>query len=215
MRGLTRELIVRELASSTRPCMTTSFQAAGVALAHMAREHAPNLPVLFLDTWHHFPETLAYAQRLARDWRLNLVTLRACAPEIGLWRSDTDACCARHKVAPLFAALAGHDTWLTALRREQSPTRASLQRVERFTLPDGHELRKVNPLAFWTTEDVDDYLDKHGIAKLPLYDAGYTSIGCAPCTALPVDASAARSGRWGGRKLECGIHVSAQGVARG
>ena len=207
----TRTLIAQELAAAERPCLTVSFQAECVALAHMTRAHAPNLPMLFLDTWHHFPETFAYAQRLARDWRLNLVTLRSREPRVGLWRTDTDACCARHKVTPLFAALADHDTWLTGLRREQSPSRASLEIVEPFSLPGGHQLRKVSPLAHWTTAEVDRYLANHGIPKLPLYEGGYTSIGCAPCTAPPVDAESPRSGRWGGRKLECGIHIGALG----
>jgi phosphoadenosine phosphosulfate reductase len=206
----TRKLIADEIASAARPCMTMSFQAECVAIAHMARAVAPNLPVLFLDTWHHFPETFAYAQRLARDWRLNLVTLRAGEPHVGLWRTDTDACCARHKVAPLFGELAKYDTWLTGLRRGQSPSRAALDLVERFTLPGGHALRKVSPLAFWTAGEVDDYLATHGIPRLPLYDAGYTSIGCAPCTSRPADAASPRSGRWGGRKLECGIHIGAR-----
>jgi len=203
----TDTVIAQEIAAAARPCLTMSFQAECVAVAHMVKAFAPNLPVLFLDTWHHFPETLAYAERLARDWRLNLVMLRSEEPQVGLWQTDIDACCARHKVTPLFAALAGYDTWLTALRREQSPSRASLQIVESFTLPGGHELRKVSPLAFWSTADVDRYLDTHGIPKLPLYDAGYTSIGCAPCTAPPADPSSPRSGRWDGRKLECGIHI--------
>ena len=205
----TEQFIAAELAVASRPCLTMSFQAEDVALAHMARRHAPDLPVLFLDTWHHFPETIDYAQQLTRDWRLNLVTLQAPNPAVGLWQTDTDACCDRHKVKPLFAALTRYDTWFTGLRREQSPTRATLPRVETFALPDGHELRKVNPLAFWLTTHVDEYLAVHHIPKLPLYNAGYTSIGCAPCTWPPANTANPRSGRWGGRKLECGIHIGA------
>ena len=203
-------LIEHELAVAARPCLTISFQAECVVLAHMARAHAPNLPMLFLDTWHHFPELVAYAERLSRDWRLNLVTLRATVPQVGLWKSDLDGCCARHKITPLFAALGKFDLWLTGLRREQSPTRASLQAVDSFTLPGGHTLRKVSPLAAWTMGEVDEYLDRHAIPRLPLYDAGYTSIGCEPCTTRSADASDPRSGRWGGRKLECGIHIGAR-----
>ena len=124
-----------------------------------------------------------------------------------MWRESTQACCGRHKVEPLFAELAAYDTWFTGLRRDQSPSRASLQEVEPFSLASGIELRKVSPLAGWATADVWRYAKQHEIPLLPLYEVGYTSIGCEPCTSLPLDASNERSGRWGGQKLECGIHI--------
>jgi len=201
------DLVVRELAGAAAPCVTSSFQAECVVLVHMLREHRPGIPVLFLDTVHHFAETYAYRDEIARRWNLNLVNLRAEEPAPGLWQHSTHDCCARHKVGPLFAALDAHDVWFTALRREQSPTRASLQEVEPFTLASGKALRKVSPLAGWTTRDVWTYAKVHGIPLLPLYDQGYTSIGCEPCTSLPIDASDLRSGRWGGQKRECGIHI--------
>ena len=80
---------------------------------------------------------------------------------------------------------------------------------ETFTLPSGHTLSKLSPLAEWTTRDVWYYAEAHGIPLLPLYEKGYTSIGCAPCTSLPFDPSDPRSGRWAGQKLECGIHIQA------
>lgn len=208
-------LIARELSLVSRPCLTMSFQAEGVALAHMVRKHAPNIPVLFIDTMHHFRETLAYGQWLAREWRLNLITLRTDSPSPGLWQASFDSCCHRHKVTPLFTALAAYDAWFAALRREQSVSRANLQTIETFQLPNGPALRKISPLAHWTTADVDEYLNAHAIPRLPLYDLGYTSIGCAPCTRPPVDPDAPRSGRWDGQKLECGIHIGApeEGVA--
>jgi len=201
------DLLVRELAGAAAPCVTSSFQAECVVLVHMLREHRPDIPVLFLDTVHHFAETYAYRDEIARRWNLNLVNLRAEEPAPGLWQHSTHDCCARHKVGPLFAALDAHDVWFTALRREQSPTRASLQEVEPFTLASGKALRKVSPLASWTNRDVWAYAKVHGIPLLPLYDQGYTSIGCEPCTSRPIDASDLRSGRWGGQKRECGIHI--------
>ena len=204
-----RELIVRELADANRPCVTSSFQAAGVVLVHMLHEVAPDIPVLFLDTFHHFPQTLAYRDDIVRRWKLNLVTLKAEEPAPGLWQLDTRACCQRHKVEPLFAALADHDLWLTGLRRGQSATRAHLQEIEPFRLPDGRTIRKVNPLASWTTKDVWAYAKAHAIPLLPLYELGYTSVVCEPCTSLPLDPSDERSGRWQGQKMECGIHVQA------
>lgn len=199
--------IAAHVAAAQRPCLTTSFQADGVVLLHMIRTVAPDIPVLFLDTAHHFPETLAYRDELARRWNLNLVVLRAEQPRPGLWRESTDACCARHKVEPLFAALERYDTWFTSLRRQQSPSRAALEEVAPFRLPTGTVLRKVNPLVHWSTQEVWAYARRYAIPLLPLYDEGYTSIGCEPCTALPLDDDSPRSGRWGGQKLECGIHL--------
>jgi phosphoadenosine phosphosulfate reductase len=188
-------------------CLTCSFQAEDVVVLHMLRETHPDVPVLFLDTVHHFAATYAYRDELMRLWRLNLVNLRAAEPVPGLWRTSTDACCARHKVEPLFAALDDYDTWFTGLRRGQSASRASLEPVDAFTLPSGKTIRKISPLAHWSETDVRDYARRHAIPLLPLYSAGYTSIGCEPCTSLPLDPLNPRSGRWQGEKLECGIHI--------
>ena len=200
-------LAAEELDRASAPCVTASFQADCVVVVDMLRAIRPRIPVLFLDTVHHFADTLRYRDEIAARWDLNLITLRAAEPSEGLWRESTHACCARHKVEPLFAALAGYDTWFTGLRREQSPSRAGLQEIEPFTLAGGRMLRKVSPLAGWSMADVRRYASERGIPLLPLYDAGYTSVGCQPCTSLPQDASNERSGRWGGQKLECGIHI--------
>jgi phosphoadenosine phosphosulfate reductase len=207
------DLISAELAASRAPCVTSSFQAECVVLVHLLRDRMPDIPVLFLDTVHHFAETEAYRDELTARWGLNLVTLRAADPKKGLWQEDTTACCARHKVGPLFGALEAYDAWFTALRREQSPSRANLAEVEPFRLPSGKVLRKISPLAGWTARDVWAYAGAHEIPLLPLYSAAYTSIGCEPCTTRPLDPSNARSGRWGGQKLECGIHIESKAVA--
>jgi phosphoadenosine phosphosulfate reductase len=201
------QLVARELAAAKTPCVTSSFQAECVVLVHMLRAMAPDIPVLFLDTVHHFPQTIAYRDELSKRWKLNLVTLRAAEPEVGLWQRDTKACCGKHKVEPLFGALANYDVWFTGLRRAQSKSRAALEAIEPFKLPDGKVLRKVSPLAEWSTKDVWAYAKANDIPLLPLYELGYTSIGCEPCTTLPVDPADDRSGRWQGQKLECGIHI--------
>jgi len=202
--------IAEALARAKAPCITSSFQAECVVLTHMLLESAPHIPVLFLDTVHHFAETYAYRDAIAERWKLNLVNLRAAEPQPGLWRESTDRCCAVHKVGPLFAALEQYDAWFTALRREQSPSRANLQEVEPFRLPSGKIIQRVSPLASWTTRDVWTYAKEHAIPLMPLYDVGYTSIGCEPCTSLPLDPNNPRSGRWQGQKLECGIHIQAK-----
>ena len=179
-----------------------------MVLTDLLRQVRPDIPVLFLDTFHHFPQTLAYRDEMTARYGLNLINLRAAEPKVGLWQAEsTDACCARHKVGPLFSSLEGYDVWFTALRRDQSPSRANLQEVEPFRLPSGNSIRKVAPLAGWTARDVWRYAKDHDIPLLPLYELGYTSIGCEPCTTLPLDPNDPRSGRWQGQKLECGIHI--------
>jgi phosphoadenosine phosphosulfate reductase len=200
-------LIEQELARAERPCVTSSFQAECVVLLHLLRQRRPDIPVLFIDTAHHFAETIAYRDALVADWHLNLVNVQNAAPHVGLWRTSTDACCAHNKVRPLFAALEKYDSWFAGLRREQSASRASLELVADFRLPTGTTLRKVSPLADWTMRDVEIYAHIHEIPLLPLYARGYASIGCEPCTTLPTDPSNPRSGRWLGQKLECGIHL--------
>jgi phosphoadenosine phosphosulfate reductase len=201
----------------TNACITCSFQAEDVVLLHQVLQHRRDIPVLFLDTGYHFPETLAYRDVLVAEWNLNLHNLSAKQSvaeqetQFGILNQTApDRCCGFRKVTPLFEGLEPYDTWLTGLRREQSPTRANLKTVETFKLPGGKELKKVSPLAMWTMRDVWKYLQNHEIPVLSLYDKGYTSIGCAPCTEVPFDPENARSGRWRGKKLECGIHIQAE-----
>lgn len=213
-----KELIAALLARSAGAAVTSSFQHECVALVHMVVQQAPGIPVLFLETGYHFPETLAYRDKIAREWSLNLINLEAKQSvadqeaQFGILNQTApDKCCKLRKVEPLFAGLSNYDVWFTALRREQSPTRANLQEVEPFKLPNGKVLQKISPLADWTVKEIWGYLHRNGIEHLSLYDQGYTSIGCKPCTSLPVSADDLRSGRWQGKgKLECGIHIQAE-----
>ena len=209
--------LIRESLSGAQPaCLTCSFQAECMVVLHLVLEQHPEIPVLFLDTGYHFPETYAYRDRMGAAWNLNLVNLQPRQTvaeqetQFGiLYQSVPDRCCGLRKVEPLFAALEGYRVWFTGLRREQSPTRASLQPDDAFRLPSGKQLRKISPLALWRNREVWAYLKQHSIPVLPLYERGYTSIGCEPCTSLPASAEDLRSGRWGGHKLECGIHIGA------
>jgi phosphoadenosine phosphosulfate reductase len=174
----------------------------------------PDLPVLFLDTGYHFPQTYEYRDRIAREWSLNLVnvlpmqTVAEQESAFGiLYRSEPTRCCQLRKVEPLMRALEPFDFWYTGLRREQSPTRKNLKKIEEHRLPTGKKLLKVSLLADWTWGQVREYTAKNQISYLPQYDQGYLSIGCEPCTAIPDDPNNPRSGRWGGTKLECGIHT--------
>jgi phosphoadenosine phosphosulfate reductase len=211
------EIIESALRSAERPCITCSFQSEDVALVDLVRRFVPSVPVLFLDTGYHFSEVYEYRDLLARKWDLNLVNLlpalsvEAQESKFGiLYQSHPSECCQRRKVEPLMAGLAPYDAWFTGLRREQSPTRTNLQPEETHSFPNGLKLRKLSPLFDWNRVEVQSYLVANDIPELPLYAQGYTSIGCQPCTAKPADGAHARSGRWGGHKLECGLHTVSQ-----
>jgi len=206
---------------STRVCITSSFQAEDMIVTQFLRERVSDVPVLFLDTGYHFPQTYEYRDRMTREWSLNLVnvlptqTVAEQESAFGiLYRSEPTRCCQLRKVEPLMRALESFDVWFTGLRREQSPTRQNLKKVELHRLPTGKNLWKVSLLADWNWQKVGQYANTNGIPHLPQYDEGYLSIGCQPCTALPSDPNNPRSGRWGGTKLECGIHTFSTQVGK-
>jgi len=214
-----RTILARELTGVHQACLTCSFQAEDVLLAKLSQEYDPAIPVLFLDTGYHFAETYTYRDRIAREWRLNLInllpekTVAEQETERGLlYQSAPDQCCKLRKVEPLFKAVAGYRVWLTGLRREQAKSRAGLEESALFTLPGGQQVLKLAPLADWSTRDVWRACEQLDIPLLPLYERGYSSIGCEPCTTLPLDPNDPRSGRWAGRKVECGIHIEAASV---
>jgi phosphoadenosine phosphosulfate reductase len=209
------ELIDRVFAENGGPaCITCSFQAEDMIVLDLLRQRKPDIPVLFLDTGYHFKETYEYRDRMQQAWHLNLTNLAAKKTvaqqeaEFGILnQTDPGKCCHLRKVEPLMDGLKDYDVWFTGLRREQSPTRKNLKLIEHHELPSGKVLLKVSPLAAWTWGQVWKYTAENKIDFLPLYDAGYRSIGCEPCTAVPGDGADARTGRWGGKKLECGIHT--------
>ena len=211
-----RATLANAITGSSDACLTCSFQAEDVLLTRLAIDLDPNLPILFLDTGYHFAETYVYRDQVARDWRLNLINLlpeKAVAEQEAehglLYQTSPDQCCRLRKVEPLFKAVAEYRVWLTGLRREQAKSRAALEESALFTLPSGKQVLKFAPLTEWTTRDVYYACEALRIPLLPLYARGYTSIGCEPCTSLPLDPNDPRSGRWGGRKVECGIHIEA------
>jgi phosphoadenosine phosphosulfate reductase len=211
-----RATLSREVTGKGDVCLTCSFQAEDVLLAKLAIEFDAKIPVLFLDTGYHFAETYDYRDRLAREWRLNLINLLPAQTvaqqeaEHGLlYQSAPDLCCKLRKVEPLFKAVAEYRVWLTGLRREQAKSRTALEESALFSLPGGKQVLKLAPLAAWTTRDVWYACEELSIPLLPLYERGYSSIGCEPCTSLSLDPNDPRSGRWAGRKVECGIHIEA------
>jgi phosphoadenosine phosphosulfate reductase len=192
--------------------LTCSFQHDGVVLAHMLRDVAPEVPVVFINTGFHFPETLAYRDEIKRRFGITLVELEPIMPRdafakehgLDLYARNPDLCCQINKVEPLKRHLPGVRAWVNGRRRDQAGTREGIRVVEAFQ----GDLYKVNPMASWTSRDTFHYMDRHGIPTHPLFDKGYASIGCAPCTRPVLPGEDERDGRWAGTgKVECGIHT--------
>lgn len=191
--------------------LVSSFGAESVVLLHMVSVIDRTTPVLFLDTELLFPETLDY-QREVADF-LRLTNVQIVRPDRDqtflndannrLHAKDADACCAIRKTAPLLNALQPYDSWITGRKRYQGGKRAALE----FFEPEGDARVKVNPLAHWGPEDVQDYIQNNRLPRHPLVSKGYPSLGCAPCTTRVGEGEDARAGRWRGKaKDECGIH---------
>ena len=190
----------------------TSSMADGL-LAHLASTAIPGVQVIFLDTGYHFAETIG-----TRDWITGVlpVTLVNVTPaqtvaeqdaEHGekLHDRDPDLCCALRKVQPLATTLAGYTAWGSGVRRDESPTRAGTPLVD-WDAKRG--MVKVNPIAAWDQNDVDTYIARHQIPVNPLFELGYGSIGCEPCTRPVAPGEDPRAGRWAGKnKVECGLHL--------
>lgn len=205
-----------------RTAIVSSFGAESAVLLHMVARIDPSVPVLFLDTGKHFPETLVYRDTLAT--RLGLGDLRTLVPDAAdlatrdaageRWSFDPDGCCELRKVRPLACALAGFDATITGRKGFQAATRATLPAFEIDTT-DGAGRIKINPLARWTKADLDAYFNAHALPRHPLEAQGYPSIGCAQCTGTVAPGEDARAGRWRGwDKVECGIHVGTDAEAR-
>ncbi len=198
-----------------RVAIASAFQAEGTVVMHMATRIRQDVPVLFLETGYQFAETLAFKEQLTERLGLHVVdlvgefTVERQAREFGarLFERDPERCCELNKVRPMFEALRGLDAWITAFRRESSPTRAAAPFIEQYELEPDSWIVKVNPMAAWTRQQVWRYLREHDLPHNPLYDLGYASIGCAPCTRMRFAGEPERTGRWAGTpKWECGIH---------
>ena len=177
-----------------------------VVLVDLASWAIPNVEVVFLDTYEHFPETLATAAEVERRYPIRLRRQLPLATDVvdKQYLTDPNACCHARKVLPLERALAGRRAWVTGMRRVDADTRVEIPVVQR----DKRGLVKINPIASWTDEDVAAYAADHDVPLNPLLDQGYPSIGCAPCTRRVAPGEHGRAGRWAGQdKTECGLHA--------
>ena len=183
-------------------------------LVDLAAKVRPGVDVLFLDTGYHFVETIGTRDAVEAVYDINVVNVtpeNTVAKQDELFGKDLFArepneCCRMRKVEPLSKALRGYTAWVTGIRRVEAPTRASAPLI---SWDKAFGLVKINPLAAWTDEDMQSYIDANDVLVNPLIFEGYPSIGCAPCTAKPAEGTDPRSGRWAGRsKTECGLHAS-------
>jgi phosphoadenosine phosphosulfate reductase len=193
-----------------RFCITSSM--ADAVLAHLASSVAPGIDVVFLDTGYHFVETIGTRDAVRATLPVNVVDVQPAqtvaeqdaAYGKDLFARDPDLCCALRKVRPLQEALVGYDAWATGLRRAETRNRVIAPVIG---WDEKKRKVKVSPLARWSDEDVDRYIDEHGVLVNPLRLDGYPSIGCFPCTRRVAAGDEPRSGRWAGTgKTECGIH---------
>lgn len=182
--------------------LASSFQDA--VLIDLAVKVKPDVRVLFLDTGYHFSETLAYMRRIRDRYDLNLEIVESGLP---LEESPCGSanCCEARKVVPLNRAIAGKAAWITGLKRIDTPERADAPVV---SWDAAKSIVKVNPMATWTDDDVDAYVDEHDLPRHPLNYVGYISIGCAPTTRPVAPGEDPRAGRWpDSDKTECGLHL--------
>lgn len=198
----------------TQVALASSFQKEeSVLLEYLFQagaQHGVEPRVFALDTDLLFPETYALLETVEAKYGTTIErwrgpSLEAQAAEHGdeLWKRDPSACCGLRKIAPLKAGLSGLDAWITGIRREQSPARASAKKVE---WDEQFGLVKINPLADWSDKDVWREVFARELPYHPLHDQGYSSIGCLPCT----NPGTGREGRWAGSaKIECGLHEEA------
>ena len=192
--------------------MSTSFQTQSMPLLHMAVHIMPTLRIFFLDTGYHFWDTLIFREKIQREWNLNVIDLYRDSRWDVFARQNTrilpvqdaNLCCYIHKVQPMQKALSGLRAWISGIRRDQTVERSHAKILE--LQDDG--LLKVNPLLNWTKRDVQAYMEEYHLPAHPMYERGYRSIGCAPCTIAVGSNDDDRAGRWVGRgKTECGLHT--------
>ncbi|GAA4939553.1 phosphoadenylylsulfate reductase (thioredoxin) [Actinomycetospora succinea] len=208
---LTREILAWAAETFGEDLIVASNMQDAV-LVELGAAARPGVDVLFLETGYHFAETLGTRDAVAQVYGVRIVqaepelTVAEQDAQYGkdLFATDPGACCGMRKVEPLKKTLARYDAWVTGVRRVEAPTRATTPLV---TWDERHGLVKINPIAHWSDEQMDTYIREHAVLVNPLVDAGYPSIGCAPCTAKPAPGADPRSGRWAGfSKTECGLH---------
>lgn len=193
--------------------VSSSFQTQSIPLLHIISRIDRNIPVYFINTGYHFPETLIFREHIANQLGLNIIDLQSTVPkshqrnEKGnlLYTSDPDYCCHINKVQPLEPILMTHDIWISGVRADQNSNRKNFKSIQEGPF----DVSRYHPMLNWSGEDIKSYIDSHDLPRHPLEGEGYTSMGCMPCTRKANSESLdEREGRWMGlTKTECGLHT--------
>ncbi len=202
-----------------RVAASSSLQTQSVVLLHLISRTCPRMPIIFIDTGFHFPETLEFRDELRRRLGLNLLVFRAMSEKSRsfeqdgemLYRRDPDLCCYLNKVKPMETAISklGLKALISGIRSEQTPHRKTLRVIESRS----DDVLRIHPLLSWSREQLWEYIGKHELPSHPLFSRGYLSIGCGPCTRPVLKGEDERAGRWPGtEKKECGLHLNLTGV---
>lgn len=190
--------------------LTSSFQSHSIPLLHIISRSCVPIPVYFLDTGFHFPETLEFRNDIVKRLSLNLINLKSSISKLNqvddqgrfYYCSNSDYCCHINKVLPLEPILQTHDVWVSGVRGEQSDQRQNMSKV----MSGAFGVERYHPMLNWSFKDIWDYRKVYDLPPHPLEEKGYLSVGCSPCTAPYTDET--RSGRWNGQsKKECGLHT--------
>lgn len=194
---------------------TSSFQTNSVVLLHLLSRIDKSIPIYFINTGFHFPETIKYKDTVTALLSINVIDLLPHVPKAMqcnasgdlMFTFDPDYCCYLNKVQPVEAILEKYDVWINGVRAEQNSIRRSFKQEE----PTRHNATRYHPILDWTAEQMKAYILEYGLPVHPLQEKGYISIGCEPCT-RPVNGENARDARWAGmKKTECGLHLGLKG----
>lgn len=210
----------------------TSFQNTGCVITDMAARVAPGLRVITVDTLRLPEETYAFMETVERHYGITIERfqpdperLKRMVEQHGEYlffdsKPKQEFCCKIRKVEPNQRALRTVDVWITGLRRDQSESRKEVAKVS-VVMQEERSIIKIAPLVDWTEEDVRRYIEVNNVPYNPLYDMGYTSIGCKICTTPTLSWEDKRAGRWrwfnhthegAAAAKECGIHVGGSGI---
>jgi len=191
--------------------VSSSFQTHSLPLLHIISRFQPDIPVYFLNTGFHFPETIAFRYEIQELFGLNIIDAISPVSKSGqrdangkfFFVNNPDHCCYLNKVLPLEPVIQNHDIWINGVRRDQTKFRAGLQEEEMM----GEGKMRYHPMLDWNSKMIHDYRMEFNLPEHPLEAQGYFSVGCMPCTRSVMESSD-RNGRWAGQaKDECGIQT--------
>lgn len=207
-----RQRIDGFLAQGLKLFVSSSFQTHSIPLLHIVSRISKSIPVYFINTGFHFPETIRYKDQIAKLLDIEVIDtkpvvckrLQCDADGYLYFASDPDHCCYLNKIQPLEPVLIAHDVWINGIRADQSPNRKQMAVVEKGPF----DTLRYHPMLDWTSKDIHYYRKLYDLPAHPLEEKGYLSIGCEPCTRKFDPAGDERGGRWFGlKKTECGLHT--------